>query len=290
MISQIKKWIPLHKLLAAYCLFTIFLSFSPRIMLLNEWVFYIPKLIILSTIFSWFFLTKHLSLKGLRYLNAILGIGFLGFFYNETGQLNHLFFRPIDPFLISLEEWLFGLQPSIWLSSKYTGLIITELMNMGYLSYYFILIGFVLTSLYRKPDQFDYLLFILSHSFIVYYLIFIFIPSWGPQFYFTSPDNQAPNGIFFQKIIAFIQMNGEATTGAIPSSHVGITIIVLLLAYRNFRNFFWGILPFALILICSTVYIKAHYFVDVIAGIISAPPILFLSQKTWKLLNKPSYN
>ena len=35
----------------------------------------------------------------------------------------------------------------------------------------------------------------------------------------------------------------------------------------------------------STVYIKAHYFVDVVAGFISAPDCFFLTFKFYKFLN-----
>lgn len=290
MIGHIKNWLPLHRLLVVYSLFTIFLSLSPNVALVNGWAFYIPKLIVVSVVLSWPYWVKQLPLNGLHYLNAILGVGFLGFFYNETGQLNQLFFQPIDPYLANLEEQLFGLQPSLWFSSQYGGLGMVELMNMGYLSYYFIIIGFVFITMYRKPEQYDHFLFLICLSFIVYYVIFIFIPSWGPQFYFPAPANQAPEGIFFQKIMVFIQHTGEAATGAMPSSHVGITLIVAILAYRNFKSFFWWMLPFALLLFCSTVYIKAHYLIDVIAGIISAPIILFLSQKVWNILDKPTYN
>ena len=289
MVASVKRWLPLHIVLSAYCMFTIILSLSPAVELVNGWAFYLPKLTILSIVVSWLWWVKQLPARGLHYLNAILGVGFLAFFYNETGQLNHLLFQPIDPFLVNLEAWLFGIQPSLWLSARFPNIWITELMNLGYFSYYFIIVGFVLMALYRKPEQFNRLLFIISQSFIIYYLLFILIPSWGPQFYFPAPDNQANEGIFFQKIIAFIQQQGETATGAIPSSHVGITFIIAMVSFRHFRSYFWWVLPFALLLFCSTVYIKAHYLIDVLAGLISAPLILFLSQKIWNTLNKPTF-
>jgi membrane-associated phospholipid phosphatase len=288
MTNPTKRWLPLHKVLVAYCLFTIILSLIPGISLVNCWTFYIPKLILVAIVVSWDYWHKKASARALDYLNAILGVGFLAFLYNETGQLNHLFFQPIDPFLANLEEKLFGMQPSLWFSAKFPGIIMVELMNLGYLSYYFIVVGFVLLAMHRKPSEYNRLLFLISQSFIIYYLIFIFVPSWGPQFYFSTPYNMAPQGIFFQKIIALIQHTGEAATGAMPSSHVGMTLIVLILAYRHFNDFFLWILPFALLLFCSTVYIKAHYFVDTLAGFITAPIILLLSHKVWDFLDKPT--
>lgn len=288
MVIKEKRWLPLHIVISAYCLFTILLSLSPEVELVNGWAFYLPKLTILTIVATWPWWVKHLPEKGLDFLNAILGVGFLGFFYNETGQLNHLLFEPIDPYLVNIESWLFGVQPSLLFSAKFPNVWITELMNLGYLSYYFIIVGFVMMALYHKPEQFNRLLFLISQSFIIYYFIFILIPSWGPQFYFQAPANHANEGVFFQKIIAFIQHQGETATGAIPSSHVGITAMIVLLSFRHFRHYFWFILPFALLLFCSTVYIKAHYLIDVIAGFISAPLILLLSQKIWNTLNKPT--
>lgn len=290
MVITAKRWLPLHIVLTSYCLLAILLSLSPSVKLVSGWAFYLPKLVILTTVAWWPWWKKQLPTKGLHFLNAILGVGFLGFFYNETGMLNHLLFLPIDPYLVNIESWLFGMQPSLLFSAKFHNVWIAELMNLGYLSYYFIIVGFVLMALYRKPEQFDRLLFLISQSFIIYYLIFILIPSWGPQFYFSAPANQANEGIFFQKIIAFIQHHGETATGAMPSSHVGITFMIALLSFRHFRRYFWFILPFALLLFCSTVYIKAHYLIDVIAGFISAPLILLLSQKIWNTLSKPAYS
>ena len=63
---------------------------------------------------------------------------------------------------------------------------------------------------------------------------------------------------------------GERPTAAFPSSHVGVTFILLLLAWRS-RS--WRltllVLPFFLLMCLATVYIRAHYAIDVIAGIVS---------------------
>jgi membrane-associated phospholipid phosphatase len=286
---SIKEVTAIHKLLVFYCLLTILISLSPNVHLANPILFYGTKFFIFSVILFWRILKKHIPLIGLNYLNAILGIGFLGFFYNETAQLNHILLKPIDSFLVQLEQFIFGFQPSIMFSATYHNIFIVELMNLGYFSYYFIIIGIVIVAMYRKPELYEKIVFVICQSFIIYYLIFIFIPSWGPQFFFASPITKVPEGFFFQKIIAFIQNSGEAATGAIPSSHVGITIIIGIISFRKFKLFFWCIFPFVILLICSTVYIKAHYLIDVIAGFVTAPLIYLLSQYVWNYLNKPKY-
>ncbi|GHV43982.1 hypothetical protein FACS1894180_4630 [Bacteroidia bacterium] len=103
------------------------------------------------------------------------------------------------------------------------------------------------------------------------------MPVEGPQFYFT--DNQIPEGYFFYKLLSVIQFYGEERTGAFPSSHVGMTLIMLMIFFRYRRSFFYALLPVCIVLVLSTVYVKAHYVIDVVGGVISAPIILFAGIK-----------
>ena len=96
------------------------------------------------------------------------------------------------------------------------------------------------------------------------------MPAVGPQFYFPFPYNQIEAHGIFGKLIKFIQENAEVPTGAFPSSHVGIMFVLLIQLYKYHRILFFIYLPFTILLYFSTVYIKAHYFVDVAAGIVSA--------------------
>ena len=57
---------------------------------------------------------------------------------------------------------------------------------------------------------------------------------------------------------------------AFPSSHVGVTFVVMLLAWHfKLRKLFWALLPFAVLMFFSTVYIFAHYAIDALAGLLS---------------------
>lgn len=278
-----KKWIPLHKILFGYSVITGILSLFTT--LYKELpLILIIKLITIGTILSWKAISSKLPYKSLNYINALLGVGFLAFFYNETAWLNQLFFKPIDEVLILADELIFGFQPAIEFSDRMSSIFFIELMNFGYLSYYFIIVSFLILLIKYNEKIYNKLLFLLSTSFIIYYVIFIFVPSYGPQFWYNNTLNIAPEGVFFQRIVHFIQENGEVKTGAIPSSHVGITLIITILSRQYLKFYFWIILPVTIILYFSTVYIKAHYFVDVIAGILSAPIILYIADKSYNTL------
>jgi membrane-associated phospholipid phosphatase len=56
-----------------------------------------------------------------------------------------------------------------------------------------------------------------------------------------------------------------------PSLHVAISFVVWLYAYRNSKKLFWILSPLILSLWVSTVYLRYHYLIDVVAGLILAP-------------------
>jgi membrane-associated phospholipid phosphatase len=120
-------------------------------------------------------------------------------------------------------------------------------------------------------------------SFFIFYIIFILVPVAGPQFYYSFPDNQVPEGYFFSWLMRSIQDLGEKPTGAFPSSHVGLTIIAMILLYKNARKYFYAILPVAITLVVATIYIKAHYLIDAVTAFIVTPFILLLSKQIFKL-------
>ena len=135
---------------------------------------------------------------------------------------------------------------------------------------------------------------IILASFFIYYFIFVILPVTGPQYYYLAVgESRIAEGIFpdlgnyflthsermtspgyadglFYGLVENAHNAGERPTAAFPSSHIGITTILMLFAwYSRSRRLFWSILPFAVLMFFATVYIKAHYAIDAIAGIVS---------------------
>ena len=214
----------------------------------------------------------------------------LGPWYSETFEFNRVL-PNLDHVFASAEQWLFGFQPALEFSRHMGWPWLSELMMMGYLSY-FMLIGIVIVYyLIWRSERFLRASFVVLAAFFLFYVIYLFLPVSGPQFYYpvVGTDEIAlghfpqigtyfmnhdatmhPHGYsdgFFYKMLLMVHETGERPTAAFPSSHVGITTILLLLAWQSgSRRLFWGLLPFALLLFLSTVYIQAHYAIDAIAG------------------------
>jgi len=70
-------------------------------------------------------------------------------------------------------------------------------------------------------------------------------------------------------LVYVAKIAGERPVAAFPSSHVGVTTVVMLLAWHSrSRRLFFTMLPFAVALFFATFYIQAHYAIDAIAGLL----------------------
>ena len=234
------------------------------------------------------YLNLRIKNKVLDLIRNVYPIILSGYFYSETVFYNKFIWQNLDQKLIDVDQNIFGFQPSLVFSETFSSKWFSELMYFGYFSFYLLIIGFVIITYYKLKDESDALIFKFSAAMFLFYLIFGIFPAAGPQFYLPSPEKDLPVAFVFDKIMHFIQANAEQPTAAFPSSHVGVSIIILLLLRKRIPKYFKIAIPFVCILILSTVYIKAHYAVDVLGGIIIAPIILYLASVLYRLpiLNK----
>lgn len=218
----------------------------------------------------------------------------LSWWYPDTYEFNRMF-PNLDHVFASWEQQLFGCQPSQLFCLYFSHPVFSELMDLGYACYYPLIAVVVAYYFGWRYDQFGRASFIVLASFFVYYIVYIAVPVTGPQYYYkavgmaeiargvfpnlgdyfathqealTSPGYK--EGIFYQMVIDAHDA-GERPTAAFPSSHVGVSTILMMLAWatRN-RRLFFVLIPFYMLLCLSTVYIYAHYVVDVFAGWVSA--------------------
>ena len=219
--------------------------------------------------------------KLLNVIRHVFPLSLTIYWYPETYYLNECIFSNLDHLFIHADEWLFGCQPAFEFSKHMPYKWLSELMSFAYFSY-FLMINFIGFYFYfAKNKNALKILFIVLCSFLIYYVLFIILPVVGPQFYFAEPQNQVPDGYWVRKLLVFIQTSGEKPTGAFPSSHVGVSLIMSILVYKHARRFFPYFFALVILLIFSTVYIKAHYLIDVIGGFVSAPIIYLIGKKLW---------
>lgn len=226
------------------------------------------------------------------FLRIALVMMTLSRWYPDTWEFNRLFTN-LDHVFARWEENLFGGQPSLLFSWYLPQRWVSEALYLGYFSYFPMIFVLVFWFWLKRPEVLQRVAFILMAAFFLYYIVYIFLPVAGPQFYFEAPGVDAPQGIFpavgnyfhdmrpmypspdtggiFHHLVTMAHEAGERPTAAFPSSHIGIATLLLILSLR-YR--LWGLalclMPFYLLLCASTVYIHAHYLVDALAGFLSS--------------------
>ncbi len=238
---------------------------------------------LLIVAFARFDVAKAGQNKVFYFLRNFYPLLILSYFYKETGYLNNIVFNYFDGYFVYLEKALWGMQPSIEFSKHFPQKWFSELMNFSYFFYYFLTLGIGLLAYFWNKTRLQKIIFMVAVSFLIYYLIFAFFPVKGPQFWFYGADAKPVDSYFFSKMVKLAQHIGETQTGAFPSSHVGMSVIFLILTYKYLRKTFWVILIPVVLLWFATVYIKAHYLIDVIGGFITAPLIYWVSDKMYKM-------
>lgn len=216
--------------------------------------------------------------KWIEFIHWIYPLLLMAYLFKETAYMNHLFCSHyLDGWLVGAEKRIFGYLPAVVFSEKFHQIWFSELLNFGYFSYYFMTIGIAILFFFRYPEEVERIIFIILTSFFIYYLFYIFFPTEGPVYFLRAPLNAKVQSGVFSHLVLIADRIGDGRTGAFPSSHVGMAVIYVILTFRRFPKLFW-IVCFLTILICfATVYIKAHYFLDSLGGLLSAPLIYVIS-------------
>lgn len=227
-------------------------------------------------------------------------IGWLGFWYPDIYNIVKIM-PNLDPFFANIDQILFNCQPAVEFSKICNGHFWSELFNMGYASYFPIIITVPLWALFFCFKRFERTATITLCAFMLYYVVYLFVQVAGPQFYYPVVGmEQITSGVFpqignyflhhpeltwshaesglFGSIVDALH-GSERPIAAFPSSHVGLSTVLIWLAYKMSKKLAFVILPFYIILCLSTVYIGAHYAIDVIFGWISA--IIFYNIALW---------
>lgn len=234
-----------------------------------------------------------------RFSRIAAQMALLAWWYPDTYELNRVL-PNLDHVFAGWEQSLFGCQPALLFSQALPGALFSELFDMGYAAYYPMIFLVVFFYFLYRYQEFERTAFVVLGAFFIYYVIFVFVPVVGPTFYYKAvglknitagifpnmhdyfnyhqdclPSPGYVDGVFYQ-LVEGAKAAGERPTAAFPSSHVGISTVLMWLAiHTGNRRLVFILLPFFVFLCCATVYIQAHYLVDAIAGLITGTVFYF---------------
>ncbi len=177
-----------------------------------------------------------------------------------------------DQALIALDQRLFGFQASLVLQR----IISPGLTTWMEFAYFFHVVNIPLVACFlyafRGRVRFREMMSGIMVVSFLGLLGYLLVPAIGPVYtlrdQFTVPLRQSL-GVFNREVdfMDFARIRRDV----FPSLHVGISFVVWLYAYRNSKKLFWILAPLIISLWFSTVYLRYHYLIDVLAGLILAP-------------------
>ena len=289
------EWVAL-----GYLLFTVVMMTIQWDKLQNTSAMISGRVEFLSVTLAMWVVYRLLPCRLTLFLRILIQMLFLGWWYPDTYELNRTL-PNLDHVFAQWEQSLFGCQPSLLFSQKVPWGWFSELMCLGYVSYFPLMLIVYLYYFFKRYHEFQMTAFVILGSFFAYYVIFVLLPVTGPQFYYlavgtekiaegifpnlgdwflTHSERMAAPGWtegFWYHMLDLTHDAGERPTAAFPSSHVGVTTVVMLLALRpRSKGLIFTILPFFILMCLSTVYIYAHYAVDVMGGLVTGVAFYFL--------------
>jgi membrane-associated phospholipid phosphatase len=189
-------------------------------------------------------------------------------FNSLGGLIASLHTTTCDALLIAVDQAMFGVHPTVWME-RLINPTLSALLQLAYISYYFIplALGIVLIARGRFA-AFEDVLFGILLCFYLSYVGYLLFPAIGPRFTLSHLQTQGLQlSPFMETIQETLNALEKNKTDAFPSGHTAVALMSLYYAWKERENkLFALLLPVVTGLIVSTVYLRYHYVIDVLAG------------------------
>ena len=159
----------------------------------------------------------------------------------------------------------------------------TEVMSFLYLSFAWIAPSASVLLLWRGDGRaFRATTLAVITCFYLGYALYVVFPAAPPRlvlvYEFTRTLQGYPH-LFSNLSASAFELLPVDSRAAFPSLHAAVSLVVLVCSWRYARWWFWTVLPFVLGLWASTIYLRHHYTVDLLAGFMLAPVAVWLAPR-----------
>ncbi|MBL8008040.1 MAG: phosphatase PAP2 family protein [Ignavibacteria bacterium] len=193
-------------------------------------------------------------------------------------SLNHGLY---DEILLKADYLIFGMNPTQFLAG-YLNPYAVEFFQIVYGVFYLMPVIYALELyLWHRYDELKYAMFVILFGFYLSFIGYVIIPAVGPRFTlheFHLLNTEMPGLFFAEKIRDFINFvesipvnvpdpEAYAQRDAFPSGHTIIILLITYLSHKIKSNSFYFYLPYSMLMLFSTVYLRYHYVIDLIGGI-----------------------
>jgi membrane-associated phospholipid phosphatase len=208
-----------------------------------------------------------------------------------------------DPVLASWDRAIFGVDPTHWIG-RFAHPALTEYLQIWY-NFFQLMLVVPAVEYYAsgKMRTFRVYAMMLLVGFYLSYLLYFVMPAIGPRFQlhdFHTIDKELP-GLFLTEPFRNLINAGNNITpdmknpydvvnrDCMPSGHTMMSVLGILLAWRCRSRWRWFMTIGGISVVISTVYLRYHYVVDVMAGttlafiVFWAQPWIIRLWKKWRV-------
>ena len=205
-----------------------------------------------------------------------------------------------DTTLAAWDRAIFGVNPTQWIY-RFAHPALTEYFQIWY-NFFQIMLVVPAIVFYRegKMREFRITAMTLLFGFYVSYLLYFVMPAIGPRFEvhdFWATDRELPGLLLTQPFRDFINAGNGITPDMVnpydvvnrdcmPSGHTMMSVLGILLAWRYRSRWRWFITIGGISVVISTIYLRYHYMVDLMAGLTLAFVVYWLHPLLVRLWQK----
>ena len=199
----------------------------------------------------------------LLYYPVVMGLTF----YALGGALPALGLTKVDVPLLNLDRALLGETPAVSYQA-WSQPLLNDTLMLGYLFFFIHLVAIPGIYCVRNLAQFRQCIVGLFTVYGIGFLSYTLFPAGGPHRWM---EFQVPlNGpVIIPATLAMVN-SGSNGVDVFPSLHFAVSFYLLIFDWWHARSRFWICLIPCIILWCSTVLLRFHYFVDLVGGLVVA--------------------
>ena len=195
----------------------------------------------------------------------------------------------LDQWLSNLDYAFWHVHPTVWLERLYAPAF-TEFLQIVYTLFVpaVLLIPFLVWKRVRYPE-FQYLAFLIALGFLASYVGYLIVPARGPRFLLRTFQHVPLQGLWlFNWMQGTLDRLESAQYDCFPSGHTELTILACWGSRMVSKRLFWVYFAYTLCIIFATVYLRYHYTVDLLAGVVLAFLLIRLAPVLYQRLSKGS--
>jgi membrane-associated phospholipid phosphatase len=190
--------------------------------------------------------------------------------------------RDIHAVLAELDRQLFGVIPCVW-AQQFITPARTEIMSFLYLNFFWIAPSTALLLLARRRlPEFRAAIMGVLLCFYLGYFLYVLLPAAPPRLvlpYEFKRNLQGYPSLMSNLSAQAFSLLPVDSRAAFPSLHAAVSLVALIYAWRFLRPWFWVLFPFCVGLWVSTIYLRHHFVVDLIAGWALAPVAVWVAPR-----------